>query len=123
VAVRSLIPSKRTVKARVTYDQRNNQVLGKIVKVRVNDIDIHLPNCPLDCRISINLEVNWDGPIEELERLTVGHAEKFPDRNKDRLSYTQSHYQIDLTQVSMMAPGPAVGFILSLDSHAPMALA
>lgn len=28
---------------------------------------------------------------------------RIPDRNKDRLSYTQSHYQVDLTQVTQNA--------------------
>lgn len=87
---------------------KTKEVLAKIVKARVADLHLHLPTCPLDCRISINLEMPWDGPAEELERLAVSHEQKFPDRNKDRLSYKQNHYQVDLTQVTQMTPGPGV---------------
>jgi len=106
--VRSRFQPKHTVKVRVTYDQKTGNVLNKIVKARVADLHLHLPSCPLDCRISINLEAAWDGSLEELEQLAVGHDNKFSDRNKDRLSYTQSHYQIDLTQVTQQVPGPNV---------------
>ncbi|KAL2756049.1 hypothetical protein ACRALDRAFT_1070802 [Sodiomyces alcalophilus JCM 7366] len=104
--VRSHLNPKHSVKVRVTYDQKTGQPLQKIVKARVADLHLHMPNAPLDCRISVNLEAAWDGPIEELEQMAVGHSIKFPDRSKDRLSYTQSHYQIDLTQVTQAVPGP-----------------
>ena len=89
----------KTVKARVTYDQKSGDVLNKIVKARVADIDLHMPMNPMDCRVSINLEMDWDGPVQELEQLSPN--EKMPSRQKDRLSYTQGHYQIDLTQVTL----------------------
>ncbi|KAK3385415.1 CYTH-like domain-containing protein [Podospora didyma] len=93
---------KHAAKVRVTYDQKTNEVLAKIIKARIADISLHFPDCPLDCRISINLEMNWDGPISQLESNDRG---TIPHRNKDRLSYTHSHYQIDLTQVTQMVPG------------------
>jgi len=94
-----------TAKVRVTYDQRTNEVLAKIVKVRIADINIHLPNCPLDCRVSINLEMDWPGEIDDLEQIAAASTRPTPpNRNKDRLSYNQSHYQIDLTQVTVMGP-------------------
>ncbi|KAH7324362.1 CYTH-like domain-containing protein [Stachybotrys elegans] len=100
--VRTRMPRGRTPKARITYDQKTNEVLGKIIKARVADLDIHMPACPMDCRISINLEMDWDGPVEELEQHGISHQreERFPDRHKDRLSYTHGHYRIDLTQVT-----------------------
>lgn len=110
--VRALLPSRRPVKVRVTYDQKTGEPLAKIVKARVGDLHLHLPTCPLDCRISINLEMAWDGSVEELERVAVSHAEKFPDRNKDRLSYKQNHYQVDLTQVTQIMPGPGVSLLV-----------
>ena len=98
------IPSKHSAKVRVTYDQSTRGVIAKIIKARVADLDLHMPRCPFDCRISVNLEMDWDGTVEELEReATV--QETSPDRKKDRLSYTQSHYQIDLTQVTHTVPG------------------
>lgn len=104
--IRSRLGSRmKSVRARVTYDQKNREVLAKIIKARVADLDIHFPQCPMDCRISINLEMNWDGPVEELEQLG-NHPDRQPDRNKDRLSYTHGHYQVDLTQVTHAASGP-----------------
>lgn len=101
--MRSRLGSRaRNVRVRLTYDQKSGEVLGKIIKARVADFDIHLPSCPMDCRISVNLEMDWDGPVAELEQLYASqndHARN-PDRNKDRLSYKHGPYQIDLTQVT-----------------------
>lgn len=109
--VRSRLGSRvRNVKARVTYDQRTGEVLNKIVKARIADIDIHMPTNPMDCRISINLEMNWEGPVQELEQLGPGQNDESSDRQKDRLSYTQGHYQIDLTQVTLSNSVPGVSF-------------
>lgn len=97
------------MKVRVTYDQKTHEVLAKIVKARINDLNIYFPDSPLDCRLSVNLEMPWEGTVEELEHLAASSTrERIPDRNKDRLSYNQSHYQIDLTQVTHMVPGPNV---------------
>ncbi|KAH6877148.1 CYTH-like domain-containing protein [Thelonectria olida] len=95
----------KNVRVRVTYDQKTREILNKIIKARVADINIHMPMCPMDCRISINLEMNWDGSVEELEQVTAGHAQQ-QDRNKDRLSYKHGNYQIDLTQVTHSSPAP-----------------
>ncbi|KAH8655947.1 CYTH-like domain-containing protein [Ilyonectria robusta] len=96
----------KNVRVRVTYDQKTREVLGKIIKARVADINLHMPMCPMDCRISINLEMDWDGDVDELEQFATSQVDRQPDRNKDRLSYTHGHYQIDLTQVSHLSNGP-----------------
>jgi polynucleotide 5'-triphosphatase len=70
------------------------------MKARVADLDIYNPQSPMDCRISINLEMPYEGDVEELKAIATDS--RIPDRNKDRLSYTQSHYQIDLTQVTQL---------------------
>lgn len=97
--VRSLL--RHSPRARVTYDQRTKEVLAKIVKARVADLHIHMPNSPVDCRLSVNLEMDWPGPVEELETGGGGNA----PRQKDRLSYAQGNIQVDLTQVSMAGSG------------------
>lgn len=99
--VRSRLGTRKNVKARVTYDEKTGEVLNKIVKARVADIDLHMPKCPMDCRISINLEMNWEGPVDELEQHAAAPAHGITDRRKDRLSYKQGNYQVDLTQVTM----------------------
>lgn len=99
--VRARLGSRsRSIRVRVTYDQKTGEVLNKIIKARVADISIHLPTCPMDCRLSVNLEMQWDGSVEELEQHAKNQTERQPDRNKDRLSYTHGPYQIDLTQVT-----------------------
>ena len=104
----------RTVIARVTYDLKSRAVLKKIVKARVADLDLHMPTCPMDCRLSVNLEMDWDGPIEELQQLSGRLLDSQPDRNKDRLSYSQGHYQIDLTQVTQNSQAAGVSWAISL---------
>lgn len=105
--VRNLLPHRYPVKVRVTYDKKTGDVLAKIVKARISDLNIFFPDAPLDCRLSVNLEMDWEGTVEELEQLAATMArEQPPDREKDRLSYTQSHYQIDLTQVTYKIQGP-----------------
>lgn len=105
--VRNLLPHRYPVKVRVTYDKKTNEVLAKIVKARISDLNVFFPDAPLDCRLSVNLEMNWDGTVDELEALAATMTrEPPPDREKDRLSYTQGHYQIDLTQVTYKVQGP-----------------
>ena len=97
-ALRALLNPRYTVKVRVTHDQKTGEVLAKIIKARVADLDLFFPSLLLDCRISINFEMRFDGDIENL--VASGDGAQRPDRNKDRLSYKQSHYQVDLTQVT-----------------------
>ena len=68
------------------------------MKARIADLDILFPESPLDCRISVNFEIRLNDDIEEAMSLVTKNRQ--PDRLKDRMSYTQSHYQIDLTQVT-----------------------
>ncbi|KAL2024911.1 hypothetical protein VTK56DRAFT_3610 [Thermocarpiscus australiensis] len=100
-------------RVRVTHDLRTKEVLAKIIKARVADLSLHFPDQPLDCRISVNLEMDWDGAVEDLDRFATATTATsssgrppIPDRNKDRLSYRHGCYQIDLTQVTQMVPGP-----------------
>ncbi|KAH9908843.1 CYTH-like domain-containing protein [Xylariomycetidae sp. FL2044] len=102
------LPPGSPLKARVTYDQKTGNVLAKIVKARVADLHIHMPHMPLDCRISINLEWDWDGPVEEIHDNQMPNRDRQPARNKDRLSYTHGVYQVDLTQVTQ-SQSPAQG--------------
>jgi polynucleotide 5'-triphosphatase len=97
--VRAVLNSRHTVKVRVTYDQKSGQLLAKIIKARVADLDIYNPQSLLDCRISVNLEMRYDGNVDNL--VSSAESMRLPDRNKDRLSYTHSCYQIDLTQVTV----------------------
>lgn len=103
--VKELLGSRDyAAKVRVTYDQKTNEVLAKIIKARIADTHLYFPDSPLDCRISVNLEMDWDGPVESLENMAklLTNPNRQPDRMKDRLSYSHGLYQVDLTQVTQV---------------------
>lgn len=93
-------------KVRVTSDQRTGEILAKIVKCRLADLDVYSPRTCLDWRVSVNLEMNYEGDVSDLvvasDNLNnAGMAgKKTVERNKDRMSYRHLAYQIDLTQVA-----------------------
>ena len=99
-------PGQNRTRVRVTTDQKTKQELAKIIKVRLGDLDIHCPKSPFDCRISINMEIAYDGDRSTMVELMEG-GKKVPVRNKDRMTYRHQTYQIDLTQVTIgeAAPG------------------
>lgn len=95
--------SRRDPSLRVTREQKTGQVVARIVKIKVADCHIMFPQCDLDCRITVNIEASYDGPVEQLEQIPHDGAAargSKPDRHKDRLSYTQGNYKVDLTQVT-----------------------
>ena len=69
----------KQIKARVTYDVKSKTALKKIVKARIADLDLHMPSCPMDCRISLNLEMDWDGPAGR-----VGKPTQYPTGSQQR---------------------------------------
>ncbi|PYI28364.1 mRNA triphosphatase CET1, partial [Aspergillus indologenus CBS 114.80] len=97
--IRQNLNPRHKPKVRVTVDQRTNEVLAKIVKCRIADLDIHSPKTCVDWRISVNLEMNYDGDVSQLTVVDPARG-RGGDRNKDRMSYRHLAYQIDLTQVA-----------------------
>lgn len=83
-----------SLKVRITHDKNDGRILKSIIKGRIQDLMIFNPTGAFDCRISINYEIDYDGGMDQLQA-----GDPQPDRNKDRLSYTLGHYQIDLTKV------------------------
>ena len=101
-------PRHNKAKVRITTDQKTGEVKAKIVKVRVADIDVLSPLTAFDWRVSVNLEMNFEGDMRDLIETTM--EGKRPDRNKDRVSYKHLFYTIDLTQVT---PADVSGFPLN----------
>ena len=99
---RMLTPRYRRV--RVTTDSKTGNEIGKMIKVRLADLDIYSPMTPFDWRISVNLESPYEGDYHELPEL-MEKGKKPPPRNKDRLTYRHQGYQIDLTQVTIAGEG------------------
>ncbi|KAL8935854.1 MAG: hypothetical protein Q9211_004482 [Gyalolechia sp. 1 TL-2023] len=98
-SVQAYLDRRKKPKVRITRDQKTGKEMAKIIKVRISDIEVYSPQTPFDWRLSVSLEVNYDGDMRELVESTEGKERKNSDRNKDRVSYRHSHYQIDLTQV------------------------
>ena len=85
---------------RVTLDSKTNQVVAKVIKVRLADYHVFNPGQAFDWRLSVSLEMNWNGNLEQFVARTsqVDKLSK-PERRKDRMSYKHCQCQIDLTQV------------------------
>lgn len=86
-------------KVRITTEQTNGKEIAKIIKTRVADIDIYSPKTAFDWRVSVNVEMNFEGDMKDLVEVDRRNGKK-ADRNKDRMSYKHLAYQIDLTQVT-----------------------
>ncbi len=97
-SIRAQLNPRHRAKVRITTDQKTGKELAKIVKARVADLDIYSPRTAFDWRVSVNLEMNYDGDMRDLVETTEGGRKA--DRNKDRMSYRHLAYQIDLTQVT-----------------------
>lgn len=80
---------------RVTRDNVTQEIVpnGVIKKTRIADLNVFCPAQPYDYRISINTETPISPP-QNMSQPTFS-------REKDRLSYTQQNFSVDLTQVIM----------------------
>ncbi|OCK78486.1 mRNA triphosphatase CET1 [Lepidopterella palustris CBS 459.81] len=98
-STRSILGSPRGQKVRVTKDSKTNLIIRKIIKHKIANVEISSPQTEWDYRISINLEIQYPGSVEDLSRAV--EKGKVTERSKDRMSYAHNsqHYQIDLTQV------------------------
>ncbi|KAF2641660.1 mRNA triphosphatase CET1 [Massarina eburnea CBS 473.64] len=102
--VRQLIASTRQkARIRVTRDMKNpSTILGALLKIRIDNLEISSPQTEWDYRIGVNLEIKFPGPLDGLQPVvekdrTVEEMKRY----KDRVSYSWAKaYQIDLTQVT-----------------------
>jgi hypothetical protein len=97
--IRSNLNRRHKPKVRVTTDQRTGEVIAKIIKCRVADIDVYSPRTTVDWRVSVNLEMEYEGDHTTLPMADASRGGR-GERNKDRMSYRHLAYQIDLTQVA-----------------------
>ncbi|KAL8991936.1 MAG: hypothetical protein Q9169_007519 [Polycauliona sp. 2 TL-2023] len=98
-SILNYVDRRKRPKVRITTDQKDGTQLAKIIKIRISDREIFSPKTPFDWRVSVNLELNYEGDMRGLVETTEGKERRRPDRNKDRVSYTHGPYQVDLTQV------------------------
>ncbi|KAI9816007.1 MAG: mRNA-capping enzyme subunit beta [Pycnora praestabilis] len=97
-SIRNQINQNHRIKVRVTKKQGTNETLAKIIKARVADLDVFSPMTNFDWRISVNLEMSYDGEVDSIPE--SNDRSRGADRNKDRMTYRHLAYQIDLTQVT-----------------------
>lgn len=92
-------------KSRVTQDETKTRVLESMVKKRLGDLAIFMPNYPLDVRISVNLEMPSTVSPADLQAIASGNIDS--ERFKDRRSYqdTITALQYDLTEVTQRKSG------------------
>ncbi|KAI9807916.1 MAG: hypothetical protein M1825_005222 [Sarcosagium campestre] len=101
LSIRPHLNTRHKMKVRATTDQKTGQPLAQIVKIRLADLDVYSPRTVFDWRLSINLEMAYDGDVGDLVEVLEGG--KRSERNKDRMTYRHLAYQIDLTQVTMQS--------------------
>ncbi|KAF9888799.1 mRNA-capping enzyme subunit beta [Aspergillus nanangensis] len=101
--IRQNLHPRHKPKVRVTVDQRTGEILAKIVKCRVADLDVYSPRTHVDWRLSINLEISYEGDVSHLPMVDATSG-RGGERNKDRMSYRHLAYQVDLTQVAKSEP-------------------
>jgi hypothetical protein len=97
--IRQNLNPRHKPKVRVTTDAKTGEIIAKIVKCRVADIDVYSPRTNVDWRVSVNLEMEYDGDVTHLPMVDASKGGR-GERNKDRMSYRHLAYQIDLTQVA-----------------------
>lgn len=99
--IRHNLNPRHKPRVRVTTDQRTGEVIAKIVKCRVADMEVSSPRTNVDWRVSVNLEMEYEGEVQNLTVVdATGVKGGCGERNKDRMSYRHLAYQIDLTQVA-----------------------
>ena len=115
--VQTMIQQVGPQRIRVTRDQKTNEVIRSLIKLRVQNLDISSPATEWDYRIGINLEVTYPGPVDHLvPAAEQGKSAESMKRQKDRMSYSwMGAYQIDLTQV-ILGPQKNHELELELDS-------
>lgn len=108
----------RELRLRTSRDTKTNQILAHIIKVPLGDLHIQNPGEPYDCRISMNLEVNFpiDIDINELIEPPSHDKPAPPERRKDRLSYKHLAYSVDLTKVESAGVAPKYELELEVDA-------
>lgn len=109
----------RELRLRTSRDTKTGQVIAHIIKVPLGDLHIQNPGEPYDCRISMNLEVNFppDVNVDELIEPPTHEKPAPPERRKDRLSYRHLAYSVDLTKVESMGVAPKYELELEVDAN------
>ncbi|KAI4176000.1 MAG: hypothetical protein LQ343_001282 [Gyalolechia ehrenbergii] len=92
-SVQAYLDRRNKPKVRITTDQKTGKEMAKIIKVRISDIEVYSPQTPFDWRVSVSLEVNYDGDMRELVETSEGKDRKNPDRNKDRAAGANSNVE------------------------------
>jgi len=94
-------------RVRVTTDAKTGAERARIIKFRIEDLEVYCPRLADQCdyRVSISLEWRYPWPVEGLVEVREDGAAH--DRRKDRMSYEHQAMRLDLTQVKGEAAEPS----------------
>ncbi|KAL8697264.1 MAG: hypothetical protein Q9224_002403 [Gallowayella concinna] len=106
--IQNYLDRRNAPKVRITTEQGTGKEVARIIKVKVANIEVYCPRTLFDWRVSVNLEMKWDGDVKDLVKSTEGKEQRNPERKKNRLSYKQGPYQMDLTQVEKIGANAAI---------------
>ncbi|KAL8806646.1 MAG: hypothetical protein Q9182_001174 [Xanthomendoza sp. 2 TL-2023] len=106
--IQNYLDRRHSPKVRITTEQGTGKEVARIIKVKVADIEVYCPRALFDWRVSVNLEMKWNGDVKDLVKSTEGKDRRNPERKKNRLSYKQGPYQMDLTQVEKMGANSSI---------------
>lgn len=114
LSVRPFLNQRHRTRVRVTHDQKSGEQLAQIIKIRIADLDVYSPRTAFDWRLSVNVEMSYEGDVTGL--IEVAENGRSSKRSKDRMTYKHLAFQIDLTQVTMQPDvrGPRYPFHSSL---------
>jgi len=93
-------------KVRVTRNEKTNQVVECVRKVRLGDLNIYSPKRAADWRVSVNVELPGAFLcyacicLSNIQKVSHPIGSASMTRRKDRLSYSHEEFSIDLTQVT-----------------------
>lgn len=96
-----------TPRVRVATDARTGEVKEKIIKFRIEDVEILCPRLPNQCDYRISISVEYRYPFEVDNLIEVKEDGRSQNRRKDRMSYAHQCMHLDLTQVKTEAGEPS----------------
>ncbi|KAK6434292.1 mRNA-capping enzyme subunit beta [Oleoguttula sp. CCFEE 5521] len=124
----SLIPAAmkqytntRPPRLRISHDKATQSLKAAIIKLPVANLHIHAPDGAYDCRISINIELNFLPLLAtaqlKLDDIIDHGAPAEASRQKNRMNYKHLAYDIDLTAVQQ---GDKMSYELELEVDAAL---
>jgi len=96
--------SRVRVTSEVAKEGGKERFKEALEKLRVSSMDVVCPTSPFDFRVSVNLEIPYEGSVKELREVVEEGGWRY--RRKDRIPYQHQGIEIDLTAVRRVGSAP-----------------